>query len=289
MKKEDCEICLLNIHNFIEEYAVYTAKPALCDSIELFFKTHIELSSQEIITLCTETIDQAMCAKWRSARSWRFSASSTIHKVKIRKSKTIYSLLSELIFPNEVNTSSMQYGKDNESDARKLYEKMSHKQVKEVGVIVSKYQPWLCASPDGVVIEDECIVGLVEIKCSSSCRKLPNVDFKNRKCNIKYLKFIGDRIILKESHIYYTQCPVQMYVCDLFVYSPLENGSCIIPVYHDELFIENVILKAEDFYFKCFLPSLYSKITEENERINMIKIKEQPRRGFTRKNIQNTM
>lgn len=276
---QDCQICVLNIHNFVEDHMVYSSKLiVLSDSIKLFYDSHIRISNEDIISLCSETIDQSTSSKWQLARSCRFSASTTVHKIKVRKTKTIESLLEELFFPKQCNLPAMQYGKKNESVARRLYETMLNKQVKEVGVIVSKDQPWLCASPDGIVVEDGCIVGLVEIKCPSSCEKLPIVDLVNKKCNVPYLGILGNEIILKKSNVYYTQCQVQMYVCglnlcDLFIYSPLENGSCIISVHRDESFIEEVILKSEDFYFTHFLPILYSKTKEENEKNKCIKSK----------------
>ena len=270
-RKKDCEVCVLNIHNFIDEYVVYHSEYVLNDTIKQFYDAQIVMSRESIINLCSETIDQAMSSKWEQARSIRFSASTTIHKIKIRKTKTVKTLLEELFFPKKISVPSIKYGKDNESVARKLYETMSNKQVKEVGVIVSKYQPWLCASSDGIVIEDGCIVGLVEIKCPSSCEKVPVVDVENKRCNVTYLEYVEDEIILQKSHVYYTQCQIQMYVCglnkcDLFVYSPVENGSYIITVDRDELFIQEAVQKAEELYFSHFLPILVSKKNDENEK-----------------------
>ena len=54
--------------------------------------------------------------------------------------------------------------------------------------------------------------------------------------------------------------------CDLFVYSPVENGSYIITVDRDELFIQEAVQKAEELYFSHFLPILVSKKNDENEK-----------------------
>ena len=72
-------------------------------------------------------------------------------------------------------------------------------------------------------------------KCTSSCQKTPVIDYQLKKCNVNYLIFQDSDVQLKTSSQYYTQCQIQMYVCgltvcDLFVYSPVKNGSCCIHV-----------------------------------------------------------
>lgn len=104
------------------------------------------------------------------------------------------------------------------------------------------------------------------------------------------MKLVEDEVILKTSHVYYTQRQVQMYVCglnscDLFMYSPVENGIIKIAVDRDESFLRDVILKSESFYFHHFLPVLHSKVTEENVRTKTI----QPSQIFTGKNIVNEL
>lgn len=62
-----------------------------------------------------------------------------------------------------------------------------------------------------------------------------------------------------------------MSVRDFFVYSPVEDGSCLIEVYRDEDFLKTVILKSEKFYFEQYLPALYATLSTEKidkENIN---------------------
>lgn len=90
------------------------------------------------------------------------------------------------------------------------------------------------------------------------------VDYKNGICNVPYLEFKGNAVTLKKNHMYYTQCQVAMYVtglilCDLFIYTPFQNGSCCITIDRDNEFLNKVIPKCEKFYFDYVLPALVLK------------------------------
>lgn len=152
-----------------------------------------------------------------------------------------------------------------ESSARKKYEQINNCIVKRVGVIISKYQPWLCASLDGVVIDDSCISKIVEFKCPSTCQNKPVINAVDQVSNVKYLECINGKVELKKSDVYYSQVQAQMYVtgmsvCDLFVFSPVEDGCCSIEVHRNEKFLKSVILKSEKFYYEQYLPALFATV-----------------------------
>lgn len=71
--------------------------------------------------------------------------------------------------------------------------------------------------------------------------------------------------------------------CDLFVYSPIKNGSCTIRAHCDKAFIKRVILVGKSFYFEHYLRALYLEntgaIDESNNR------KKQFKRYFTDKQM----
>ena len=194
-----------------------------------------------------------------------------------------------MLFYKDIKTPAIKYGNKNETCAKKLYEKLSNCEIKNVGVLVSFKQPWLCASLDGVVIQDGCVIKIVEIKCPITCEKVKIVDIEKNVCNVSYLIFLNRNIVLKESHMYYTQVQVQMYisgttVCDFLVYSPVQDGSCIVQVTRDEKFIKSVILQSEQFYFKNYLPALFKQIKKEESDINNV-----PKRVFTGDDISNVI
>ncbi|KAK0073865.1 hypothetical protein PV326_012997, partial [Microctonus aethiopoides] len=103
----------------------------------------------------------------------RLSASSNIHSIKVQIRKTIDKLVCDILYPSNVANDSTNYGLSHENKAKEKYEYIYGCEVKKVGVIVSKQQPWLCAS---VVIEDGCIVRIVGFKCPIKCKNQPVVD-----------------------------------------------------------------------------------------------------------------
>ena len=141
----------------------------------------------------------------------------------------------------------------------------------KIGVIISKYQHCICASSDGIVLNSDNISKILEIKCPITCKNIAILNLELGKCNVSYLQLQHGRVELKKSHIYYTQCQMQIYVagvkqCDIFVYSPVKNGSCCVQVIRDEKFLETVVKKCENFYFQEYLPILHETVTNENTK-----------------------
>ena len=127
----------------------------LSEELKDFYKNWILLSKDEIIKLCCDTFQQSRCDRWFEARLLRISARKDVHNVKVRKTKTVESLVNEMLNPVRVVTSVTRYGKDNESVATEQYQNLFNYSVKSVGVIVSKSQSWLCASLDGFVVQNK--------------------------------------------------------------------------------------------------------------------------------------
>lgn len=227
------------------------------------------MTEEAITTLFCDTVEQSTCNEWYISRRLRILASKNVHSIKSRIKKTIESLVSDMLFPKKLDTPAMQYGRCNEPFARQEYEKLFSCKVKQVGVIVSQIQPWLCASLNEVVVEEGCITKIVEFKCPLSCEKIPVINYSEVKCNVSYLYLENNEIKLRESDCYYTQCQIQMYVsgltiCDLFIYFPVENGSCVVEIHRNEKFLREVIAMCENFYFDNCLPALRDQITKEN-------------------------
>lgn len=93
--------------------------------------------------------------------------------------------------------------------------------------------------------------------------------------------------------MYYTQCQVQMYsaglsTCDLFIWSPVENGSICVQVNRDDSFLKNVILICEEFYFFHYLPALYDTfISKIDVRIRLNEIKQESVCSIIKENQKN--
>lgn len=259
-EKKDCEACVKTFFLYAEEHPIYRFDSLqLTIDIKEFYNQRVCLSQKQIIQLARDTIQQSKCRDWFANRRLRLSASSNIHKIKSRTRKSIESLVQEILFPSKADVEATSYGIENEPKAKTLYEKIYGVRVKSVGLVVHFLQNWLCASMDGVVVDDDIIKKIVEFKCPWSCKEKKIVDHVNQCCNVKYLELVDGVVHLKKNHFIYTQCQVQMYVsgmtsCDLFVYSP--TGSIRVPVYRDEYFLQKVIPLCENFYFDYYLIAL---------------------------------
>ncbi|CAN7948593.1 unnamed protein product, partial [Ixodes pacificus] len=222
----------------------------LCDDILLA----VMVSEDECKEIARETILQSACPQWHRLRAARISASSKAHRVKIRTAD-FDTLAKDLASPRSFKSASCSYGVAKEPEARKEYESSEKKKVIQVGLVVCVPQPWLCCSPDGLV-EENGEIRLLEIKCPSRCEKKPVVD---ENINVDYLQYEGKKLKLQESHVYYTQIQVSMYivganVCDFYVYSP--KGPECVTVMKDMPFLKKVVPKLEWFFFRHYFPAV---------------------------------
>ncbi|KAG0423711.1 hypothetical protein HPB47_000497 [Ixodes persulcatus] len=59
------------------------------------------------------------------------------------------------------------------------------------GLVLMSQQPWLCCSPDGLMMVDGETV-LVEMKCPETCQDCPILDRAESRCNVPYLAYRED-------------------------------------------------------------------------------------------------
>lgn len=269
-----CRAVITTLPIFSEKCLSYTGNVdtffAKNKELEKFFKQKISLTLGEITGLVCKTVEQSKCDLWFEARKLRITGSKNVHDIKTRVRTSINKLVIEIIDPKKVDVKSTQYGLASEERAKSKYVKLYNEQLVDVGVLVCHWQPWLCVSIDAVVVKDGKITRLLEIKSPSSCKNKPVIDISNQESNVKYLEVKNGKVSLIESHFYFTQCQIMLYVtgmttCDLFVFSPVENGSCRIVVERDEKFLKDVVILIEDFYFRHVLPELYLRNLQNNK------------------------
>jgi len=101
-----------------------------------------------------------------------------------------------------MNVSYDSYGNKYESELT-VYSKMYiNIIILKCRVIVHSQRPWLCASPDGLVIEKKVPKKILDVKCPISCQNKPIFDLKQKKCNLPYLEYKNNKIFLKTTHQY---------------------------------------------------------------------------------------
>lgn len=208
------------------------------------------------------TIEQSNSSAWRLHRKARLSASSKAHQIKTRRNR--HDDLAVKFIKNDtksgIRLKNFKYGIAMENFALIKYSQIYNVQVIKCGLVVHQKQPWICASPDGVVIENNKIKKLLEIKCPLTCKDTFLVDEENKNLKVPYLRYDEEKhICLKQNHTYFTQCQIQMYCtgleeCDLFVYT---KQDCItVPIKRDNIFLEMLVKKMEHFYYNYYLPEL---------------------------------
>ncbi|XP_074100239.1 uncharacterized protein LOC141528206 [Cotesia typhae] len=193
LEKEECAACVENFLIFCEEYSIYESQYNLDPNLREFYLKNVQLSENEIIQMSCETVKQSSCNNWFQARRFRISASSNVHHIKVLSRKPVETLVSDMLHPSKIDSSSTKYGLKMESS----------------------------------VIDYGCISKIVEFKCPSTCENKPVINDADQVSNVKYLEFMNNKLDLKKSDIYYTQVQVQMYVsgmsvCDLFIFHQLK-------------------------------------------------------------------
>lgn len=235
-------------------------------NINSFYRDNIVVSKGESIKIAKSTVEQSSCAEWYDFRKFRLSASKA-YRVIVR-SHSFEKLAAALVKNKKFDCPATQYGILSEKRALVEFCKMFHTkfQIVNVGVLCKLSQPWICGSPDGIIVETEVPTRkyILEIKCPYSCRKMPIFDTQTKKFNVPYLFADNDGTFqLKKSHQYYYQVQINLYVtnldlCYFYIYSPL--GSQIITVERCDVFLYNAIPRMERFYFNYFLP----EVVEQN-------------------------
>jgi putative phage-type endonuclease len=184
---------------------------------EVFSK--LEVSPTEAKALCQDTIAQGCSDLWRKSRDVRVTASRAFKIYRGRKESTRLSHFNRQL-PAELPA--LRYGREMECEARGAFERMSGKDVTNLGLVVKHGQQWLAASPDGCYINDNNNLTLLEIKCPISCQ--------DDLIDVPYI-VNGS---LKKNHDYYAQLQIQMYCCNakfssFFVYSSRDTVHLTVP------------------------------------------------------------
>lgn len=172
-----------------------------------FYTKFVVCDKASSVILCKATIGQSSKKSWFQARKNRITASKAKQIFSARKSETILRYFFQTLSDN----SNFKYGRATEAQAKRKYVEITGQVIEEVGVFVHTKYPWLCATPDGIVLMGDR-AKVLEIKCPSSCR--------DSEISVPYLKNNS----IPKNHPYYFQIQIQMFVCnvdvcDFFVFS----------------------------------------------------------------------
>ena len=125
------------------------------------------------------------------------------------------------------------------------------------GLVISREDPYLGASPDGKVIDKGCTqhFGLVEIKCPQTKFMVTPLEACSNP-NF-FLENLNGKPKLKPNHMYYKQVQGQLGItgtrwCDFVVYTC--KGISIERITYDQQFWSDLKNTLISYYFKHFLP-----------------------------------
>ena len=130
--------------------------------------------------------------------------------------------------------------------------------IKGAGLFVDYQNPYLGASPDGLVECACCGKGVLEVKCPF-CHKdnLPEDD--SGFCMVNS----DGKWSLKRSHSYFYQVQLQLHVCSDALYADFVAWSqaevAIDRIYRDDQFFEDCLEKARNFFVYGILPEIVGK------------------------------
>ncbi|KAL4084013.1 hypothetical protein QTP88_029329 [Uroleucon formosanum] len=233
-----------------------------------FYMNNVVVDSKQIISINNQTKMQSESIQWKYIRQSRISASVKAHRIKICKDLSFENqekLAKSLLIDRDLGHQgkiNVAYGNKYESEAIEYYNTQFNNTILKCGVIVHSQKPWLCSSPDGIVIENETLTKVLEVKCPISCQSKPICDPENQKCNVPYLKYSNNKVVLSTTHQYYTQCQILMYCCgisecDLLVYNKIDP--VVINIEKNVLFLQTILPRLEYFYFNFYLPKYILK------------------------------
>lgn len=223
----------------------------------------LELDARESEKLEQDTIGQHNNSLWEEKRKNRLTASKFGQIVKRKDHTPCHNLVKNLLYPKNLNSAAVVFGRLHEKEAISKYEEEHNVVVKECGLFIDNVYPFLGASPDGLVGDE----GLVEVKCLPSVKAPLKESVKEKKTLC--LEINEEEISLKKKHNYFFQIQGQLNVtgrkwCDLIVYTAIKE-LFIERIYIDnELWRQVMLPKLKRFYMDCMLPEIAdSRIARE--------------------------
>lgn len=177
----------------------------------------------EIDYIAKETVGQDTNPLWKEERNLRLTASNFGEVCKQRATTDPKKLANRIIHSTFSGCAATKWGKDHENIAKINFENLYSKKVQDCGIFICHEYPFLAASPDGLILNEEAIV---EIKCPYKLSKLnisPSEAVESKQLPYLYKK--GEEIKLKKCHNYYYQVQGQLAItgkqyCYFVVWSP---------------------------------------------------------------------
>ena len=239
--------------------------PEIIKACEALYDT-VTITPEQANTVELKTRGQSKCKLWYEQRAGHITASILRKVLHTDFSKPSVSLLKSICYPQTTKffSEACEYGQQHEADALHIYSdnmKSTHPffELQKSGLVLDTENPFIGASPDGIISCSCCGKGVVEVKCPFSCRDKSFSEAVNEKT----FCLAEGTFFLKKDHAYFFQVQMQMKLCQVkfcdFVVWGKDGPYLTQRIKYDEEFTENALVQVKSFVKLCLLPELLSR------------------------------
>ncbi|GLV43792.1 hypothetical protein CBL_12319 [Carabus blaptoides fortunei] len=219
----------------------------------------LQVTQEDRDKIAQETVGQFDNELYKKARADRLTASKFGEVVKRRPTTSPEALVKRILSQDHINVPSINYGKENESVAIRLFEAGMNIPVQRTGLHIDVVNPYLAASPDGLIGDDS----VIEVTC---CKKANDNGWnllditKDKALCLELTK--ENEIKLKKNHNIYYQIQGQLNItnrkmCYFVVFINESTELHIERIERDsDLWTNEMLPKLKDFYMSNVLPEI---------------------------------
>lgn len=226
----------------------------------------------DFIKICIDT--KLFYDSWLRERKYRITGSTCygLYTYTKNKNPNWSKKCINHIAPKDFRSEYTAYGKAMEAGAREIFKTVSKKHVIETGLIISKLNPWLAYSPDGVIFSNDKPSEVLEIKCPFKGKSASISEVVEEQIG-KSLKRECGEIKLNRKHKYYGQVQLGMAVINVkksafVLYSNFDKNIYILQVEFDALFAMEMIMALKVMYFNIFLHHICLNCDNSKENVD---------------------
>lgn len=244
-------------HPHINMFGHFTSvQDIVCPDCRDFYMSYVDVDKRVCERIEKATIDHSKNSIgeqiWIATRKIRITA-STANKCPKKKETDSYRFLKEHTKTTFQGNFATRHGCSNESIARQRFEEITDLFITLAGSVICETDPWLSATPDGIIDEET----IIEIKCPL----LQDSDelFKSKKYDVR-LDEDGEEYLHRTGRNgYFTQVQLTMHCtkrqkCIFIVYASTTQTLKCITVSYDIHFCTYLLSRLRKFYFDLFLP-----------------------------------
>jgi len=240
-----------------------------------YYLANVKVSEVKCEELQLKTVGQGKCDNslqvWLVERRKQIIASNVGSIAKRRATTKVNSVVKKLLYSKFEGNTATKWGVLQEDSTNGKYLEEKQKNSPDIttcqsGLVISLDNPWLAASPDGLVYDptENPPHGIVEFKNPYSVRNNTLREAAiTKKGFCLDLDKATDRLSLKQNHDYFYQVQCTMYCtqrhwCDVVVRAKDIHVERIY--YQAEFWLKGVLPKLKAFYFTAILPELSSPL-----------------------------